>query len=586
MLYHGMTRNCLALLLLCFTAGAFSSAPEGDKPSARRVQAHLRVGDKLAAVQEAQKALAAFPRSILIQQLLIQSLAKAGYEKECIDAWKKYEPSFKDERQRAELMEEIAWGILEKGLESSSLSIRGYSMLGATLTQDVYAVEILKKCMRDSNSIIRAMAVEFSSYLNDHPLQAEVLRLLEEEKVWDVRLEAIQAAGEMKLQSTEPKLKAILSDERTHLEEKIIASTAIVNMRDDVQRSEIYALARSNRAGLRLLACQMAAEFDRYSDLDLIVPLVNDSRTEVRIAALNVLGLLRPESAVGKKVPELISSSLMEADYKVAVTAAWVCALYDPVKAEKFFASWLRHPNADVRVFAAAGLAMTGKYGEKIALKALKESNDPFVRVNIALGLFGQRVAVEQAADELYHFLMMQQKQLMRTAKSNPLFLELAPSNTRHTEKVSETPEALDQITRLELLRLLAVVEYPKTSVAIKRFLKEKNWGIMGIAATTLIEEGDEAAVDLVRVLLDDDDPKIRVQAALVIALWASDDKAVDILQSSYPSAGRDLKLQILEALGRIGARQSVPFLIDALQDPFALLRVIAASSLIICLNH
>ena len=290
-------------------------------------------------------------------------------------------------------------------------------MLGATLTQDVYAVEILRKCMRDSNSIIRAMAVEFSSYLNDHPLQAEVLQF-RKKKVWDVRLEAIQAVGEMQLQSTEPKLTAILSDDRTHLEEKMIAATAIVNTRDSVQRSEIYTLAKSNRAGLRLLACQMVTEFDRYSDLDLIVPLLNDSRTEVRVAALNVFGLLRPDSTKGKKVPDLIVSSLVEADYKIAVTAAWIYALYEPLKAEKYFVNWLKHPNSDVRAFAAAGLAMTGRYGEKIALKTLRESDDPFVRVNVALGLLGQRVAVEQASEELFNFLMMQQKQLMWTTQT------------------------------------------------------------------------------------------------------------------------------------------------------------------------
>lgn len=576
-------KKTLTLLLLLMACNAFAGGE--DISSARRIEAHLKIGDKQSAVQEAQLAANAYPDSVLLKQLLVKAFAKAGKEKECLAAWKANEPYFTDERQKAELLEEMAWGFIEKGAQSNSLTLKAISMLGATMTQDVYAVDILKNHMKDSNSLIREMAVELASYLNDRPLQREVLRLLEEEPVWDVRLQAILAAGKMRLSESEPKLKAILSDDRNHLEEKIIAATAIVSLREDVTRNEIYTLSKSKRAGLRLLACKMASEFDRKEDLDLIVPLLRDSRSEVRIEALNVLGLLRAKSINGKKIPDLIAPCLEESDYKVAITAAWVMALYDPLQSENYFFTWLKHPNPEVRTIAASALALTGRYGEKMMLKILQESKDRFVRVNIALGLLGQRIATAQAAEELYRFMISEQKLLMSSSSANRLFNAVSPSDIRRSSAVSETPEAADQIVRLELLRLLAVMGYPKTQIAMKQFLKEKNWEITGIA-TMLIEEGDEEAVALVRELLNDSDKKVRIQAALVLSMWARDSKAVDILQDSYATADRELKMRILEALGHIGAPQSVPFLIHAMQDPFAMLRISAATALILCLNH
>jgi HEAT repeat protein len=58
------------------------------------------------------------------------------------------------------------------------------------------------------------------------------------------------------------------------------------------------------------------------------------------------------------------------------------------------------------------------------------------------------------------------------------------------------------------------------------------------------------------------------------------------ILQKVYPTTDRETKERILEGIGRVGSMQSIPFLVDALDEPFQNLRIIAAAALIQCLNH
>jgi len=128
-------------------------------------------------------------------------------------------------------------------------------------------------------------------------------------------------------------------------------------------------------------------------------------------------------------------------------------------------------------------------------------------------------------------------------------------------------------------------LEYPGAHEAIKTFLKQRQYGVTGLAAETLLGEGDETAIEHVRALLDDKDPQIQAEAALVLATWGRDPTAIPHLLAVYPKGDRQLQVKILEALGRIGDRETIPFLIERLKEPSLMLRMIAATILIQTLN-
>ena len=89
-----------------------------------------------------------------------------------------------------------------------------------------------------------------------------------------------------------------------------------------------------------------------------------------------------------------------------------------------------------------------------------------------------------------------------------------------------------------------------------------------GAAAATLLQEGDEEDLAAVRELLTDPDEKIRVQAAMILAIVGSDPTAVKILQEAYHHVDREMKVHILEALAHIGDASSIPFLLKSSKNP------------------
>jgi HEAT repeat protein len=162
-----------------------------------------------------------------------------------------------------------------------------------------------------------------------------------------------------------------------------------------------------------------------------------------------------------------------------------------------------------------------------------------------------------------------------------------AISNRQFAQTDEDSSREMDnQLARLKILNILAILKEPGAQDAIRQFLAERSWGISGAAAALLLTEGDDDAVALVQELLQDKEAKVRLQAALVLSLWSREEAPIQELEKGYANSEMDLKLKIIEGLGRIGSMASVPFLIGRLEEPSQTLRLIAAMALIQCLNH
>lgn len=570
--------------LICNFHSVFLEAAPSEDEYVRNVQAHLRIKDFQTAQDEVIAALHLYPHSKALWEVYVKVLARQGNEKEMIEVWKDYIDVFPEEKEQRGLVETLAWGVIDKASYSSSPVIRVMALLSAFLSQDSKGIEIVRRNLRDNNSAIRAVAVQLSANLRDEDIQDEIYRIFREEKVWNVRLEAIRSIGAMKIKKAQKELLDILKNPKSTAEESVAAIEALVEMWDTVTREGLGKLASSDRAGLRLLACQVAAHFGMKNDMDLILPLVNDHHAEVRNAALWALGNLRLDKVGGKSIVEIAEKKLDDIDPLVGVKAAWVITLNDPEKGQEVFRKWFKHKDRNIRITAAAHLAACGKYAFPLIIEQFQATQESYVLMNLALGLIGQRQETHKACFALYQGLQNTKERWAWDEKNN--VKALVPSKLKHTDDLSNSPETIDQLTRLEILNILAIMKFSKAQQAIKTFLQQKTWGISAMAASTLLTEGDEEALELVQNLMSDEEMQIRVQAALILALWGGKDEALETLENAYSKVDRDMKERILEGIAKISSPKSIPFLLDRLHEPNQSLRVMAAAGLLICLYN
>jgi len=549
-----------------------------------RINAHLLIRDARSAVGEAEKALRAYPNEESLHIAYIQALAVDSDQRELFRAWKRYKKINSDPYENHRVLENMAWSVIRKSSGSSSTVIRLYAALGAFYGQDMQTVHLLHKALRDSSHAIRAVVCGFCGQLHDQILQDEILHLVESEKVLAVRIAAIKAAGKMRMRKAKPALFKMIGSQEVYDELLAAAVTAIAQIEDSADGIDVAALVKQKRAGLRLLACELVMHFRDHKRVPLIVPLLRDRNPSVRAAALLTLGRLRVDKVQARPLDEVIAPLLDDSDERVAILAAWNLTLIDPEKGFMAMKPKLFSGDEKIRHFAAAVFASTGRYGVPYFAEVLDTSDDPIVKVNIAMGMVTQQHRVLKACTHLNEALNNSYDLWMTDEEAG--FHIIKKSTVRHNPVIPQYPDAVDQMTRLEVLNALAVAEDARAPAAIKKFLAGKNWGISGTASILLLTEGDETAIELVEKLLEDPDDKLRIQAALVLAMWGHGDKGAEALQEAYHSADRQLKERILESLGKIGSESSIPFLVDRLQEKHASLRIIAASALLQALYH
>jgi len=553
-----------------------------EEQISKRINAHLVIGDLPSACDEARFGISQYPHSKLLGKEYIRALARTGDEKAMMAQWRLFIEAFPEEATNHEVLEILAWAVIDKGWGSSSPVIRVTALLGAFFSQDAKGVAILRQGMLDPNSLIRGAAVKLSSHLRDATLQDQLIVLLKSEPVWKVKLETIQAVGKLQYAEARPELEFLIGHDNAHIAEKAAAIEALVMISDGIDSEKIKLLVQSDRVGMRLLACELILHFDQKQDIDWLFPLLQDHHASLRAKIFQVIGCMRASTVAEHPVIELAKQGVNDPDPLVANTAAWVLMLNDQEEGNRAFETLLKNEVRENRYLAASALASTGKYGLPLTQKIFKTEADPYIKMNLALELIGQRVDVIHACNALFKGLSQQKERW--DWKHEGQFRILAPSKVKHDDTVPNQPEAVNQLTRLEVLEILAVLQYPHAQKAIKQFLQESNWGVTGLASALLLTEGDDKAADLVNALIKDPDEKVRIQAALILALWGRGEDAVQLLQEAYPTADRELKGKILEGIGRVGSPSSLRFLSERLQEPYQTLRIIAAAALLECL--
>lgn len=555
-----------------------------EKEFSKAITSCLLIKDYASAVNLGKTGLEAFPKSTQIQSLVVRALADGGNSLEALKMFQK-EFSHRLLKENFSLLESIAWATLVHSEEKSEIA-RISSLIGASLTHDSRAVQLVMDALDSSNVLLRTFALRLAPQYSDHVVRKRVLALLREEKNWHVKLELIQAVGYMRLNESVPFLKEIVASPSVTQEEKVYAIHSLVNIYEDVSDKDLELLLHHKRSGLRELGIAIIDHFDKKDKVVLMLPLLKDPSPHVRSFVLAVLGTMDVDEIILSQAKSDLDILVEDIHPEVAILAAWLQLRFNEECARESIIKWVVSKDLGTARFAAAVLGAGGKKTTFFLPKLLDEVIDPYVKANLALAMIKQKIETEKAIAYLKTFFLETKEEIMWKEGIYPMFRTLSPSNVSHVGQVPRYPALMDHLTRLDLLNILCIAGSFDATELAKKFLDKQMWGVVTGASALLIAEGDGEALGLIRNLLDDENEVTKIQAALALAFHGGDPKVTKILENAYANVDWERKIQILEALGFIGNRDSIPFLLEVMKEPFTLLRTIAASSVIQCLYH
>ncbi len=548
----------------------------GEEKRVRTLYAYLSIGDYAAAVMEAERGIQLYPDSKPLYLGYIRALSEKGEDRLALNIWMEHQAILQQDQHA---LEEVAWATLRAGAFSGELRVRSTALIAAALTRDVRAIPLLVRAMRDSSALLRLMAVRLAELYPDLPVQQELERLLREEKIWFVRAEVIRMVGKLRICSSKQFLKEMILQPNLTEEEQGEAIIALVQIYDAVRSSDLISLLSSDRAERRRLGSELIVSFEIKDWADRLVPLLNDHSPQVRLAAIDGLSWLKVS------LDEKLSLSLMEdSSPMVAIAASAMALLEGKEEGLLRLKAWMHDSNPELRRIAATRLIASGPAAVSLAIEEMESNDDLFVSANLAWGLIGQRVAVKEAAEVLYQFLLKSRNSLLMWDQHGHLHL-LSSSKVAHLDHIPCYPQWIDQKVRLDLLNLLSIVAHPAAQESVREYIASNSFSITRRMVSLFAESGEEIT-KIISSFLEDGDPYIQVQAALALSTRGRDPALLEILERGYHSMPREVKMDILEAIGEHGSSDSIPFLVTLLGEFSETIRLVAASAIVQSLYH
>ncbi|MCY3975119.1 MAG: HEAT repeat domain-containing protein [Simkaniaceae bacterium] len=577
-------------LLVRLVIFLYMSVCFGSDPGSR-IRSHLSVRDYPAAIAEWERVRDGdahpSPEGRSLREAYIRALIESGRDDEAI----RYFLARREEGEETDhtLAETLAWGILRRSaLFDDRIPVTLASLAGVSEARDVRSVSILRERMSASNALVRLMAVRLATRYGDDPLIREMCSLLEREKVPYVRMAVIEALGRIESREIREKLRAIIASRESPLCEKVQALAALVSLSECCDDAESEFLRRSDKPGLRMMVCEMIGFFRLTEKKGVLLSLLHDPVPDVRTTALNALHHVSVGVGIGALLSaderEVVRHMTEDRDPVTAITAAWLTVRFDPDVGFATLRARLGDRDPKTRYLAAYVLGHTDGRERRRVRDLIDTVEDPFVRVNLALGLIRGGES-SSGADLLFSSLGKISGKVM-WENVHPFFPLLVRSELTHIAGVAGYPDVMDTLTRLNVSDILAKCKHPGVGEGMRALLEHEVIEVNLRALGILMEVKEEEAIVALRRLMREGKPKVRIRAAILLALSRRDPESLSTLYAGYGGAGRESKQEILEAIGEVGDRRSVPFLLDRLSDPHRLLQVAVATALVKCIRR
>ena len=205
----------------------------------------------------------------------------------------------------------------------------------------------------------------------------------------------------------------------------------------------------------------------------------------------------------------------------------------------------------------------------------------------IAMGLLNVREKTERALDYLQTQALEEDAMMMQTSFLFQNFQGVAPLEKLKVLAFGAEFKWVDSMTRLQLINAILCFDPKRAYDCLLPFLKKAEWGILLLSSQLFTSFFPNESSRHLEPFLENEDLKIRTQAALILSYYTGSKKAQKVLIESYQSkeTTRQLKLNILEGLMAIRSKSFLEFFVELLDEKDLTCAFAAASCILYMLN-
>lgn len=483
-------------------------------------------------------------------------------------------PPEQKETLSSPLCEKIAWVVIKQAAESSHPRIRAEAALAAAGTHDSQGAHILEYLLTDPHQEVQRLAFELASVYKDACIQERAEELAKKHSQ-EVKLQAARLLARQKAPCAEKILLELMQDE-SFSESNLLQLVQALSSLKKADIAWIKEAVVSRSPAVRALAAALMQEKPLPEGLSLLIPLLKDPSFPVKEMAATCLGLYQSLLPDTSALLPAFSSLLHDSSPYLHPTAAWALYLSKEKNLREEAARWFEKEilssSKERACIATSRLIRTGKEGIPLAQKLLTKAYDPYVQLNLSIYLLLHKASTEKAISTIRSACSA--KTLFGHQQLG--FFPLIGSAPAHDPSVPRLPEAQDLYFRLSMLALLHYSRETISPKDLEAILHERTIGVSAATAQFLFQEMlplDEVLTPL----LSHEEEHVRIQAALLLAIFSRSQKAALTLLEEYQKASKAGKELVLLGFSLLPVNKTKSLLFPLLFDQSQALRTRAA---------
>lgn len=474
-------------------------------------------------------------------------------------------------------LETVSLCIFKKHFSSSQEPIKLASVAAISQEPDARVLNLLLAAFDNPSVKIKMFSLRGLSSFPDEKVK---LKLLQEFKynshpVIGMFIAKVFASWQDK--RILPLLEKKLFEDGLTIDEKISYIETIKELDQSFDQERIKRCAQSSQASMRLLASMLLANQKIKADEDVLLKLLNDSQLFVKQAAAQTI--------IKKKVWNTkIQNSILSWKNEKSIDLKKVYYYLGLVNQnrlikEEFINDW---QSSDVhwQKHLASILYAAGDGHDQLALQLLDKNQSDLISLQLGLYLMSGNL-VDVGTKYVSHALKQLSSKKIYVIQDQilPFFVFDDETNSSHTIGAGQR-RVMDKHIRLKIFHLLALKKMPDSKELLKSILKSDLFDVSLDAMVHFWENFGYEDRDYLKTILNENDPELKLKAALVLSYLDYDKDSRKALLECYHKQSYSMQIQILFALSKYSDDDVVEFYVKNLKSKYPLVQAISAGCL------
>lgn len=370
--------------------------------------------------------------------------------------------------------------------------------------------------------------------------------------------------------------KKLFQDSLT-LDEKISYIEAIKELDEKFNIDKIQKCANSQSSSMRLLASLLMSNYKIKIDQKCILKLLNDHHLYVKQAVSQTL----IKRKIWNDDIQKIVSSWKESKIDDLKKTYYYLGLVNKDKnvIQEFITDW-DSSSIQWQKHLSSILYSSGDGYDDLAKELIEKTQNPFISLQLGLYLMSGPQAkngttyVSQALKEL-----KDKKIYVIADQIMPFFVFDDETNSLHSIAAGQR-RIMDKHIRLKIFHLLAVKKLPEAKELLKSILKGDLFDVSLDAMMHFWENFGYEDREYLKTILTENDPDLKLKAALILSYLDYDKDSRKDLLSCYNKQTYGMQIQILFALSKYSDDDVLDFYVKNLRSKYPLVQAISAGCL------